>query len=152
MDDFERLFALAALVSDPATATENAKAMQEVKKGKDENTKSFKEIKAQQIALNKGRQDLESGWKSVGEAKKALKLAEADLEKERREVRDMRASAMAEVKAAQQKIDALEGDYKKRESVLKSELGIIEKAITGAENRKRKAEEDLDMIRKAVNA
>ena len=152
MDDFERLFALAALVSDPKTATENAKAMQAVKAERAENTKAFKEVKAAQIAMNVARQELEAGWKSVDEVKAALRNDKTDLDKERREVADQKASALADVKKARADISGLEAEYKNREIALKSNLGVIEKSIADASARKTQAESELEKIRKVVSA
>ena len=152
MDDFERLFALAALVSDPATAKKNAEALQEIKNGKAENTKAFKEIKAAQIAMNVARQELEAGWKSVDEVKAALRNDKTDLDKERREVADQKASALADVKKARADISGLEAEYKNREIALKFNLGVIEKSIAGANARKTQAESELEKIRKVVSA
>ena len=152
MSDFERLFALVALVNDPKTAIENAKAMQEVEAARAGNLKQFKELKAEQIAFNREKDELKAGWASVAEAKSAFNKGCVDLDRERKEVKEMKASALGDVKKARAQINALEGDYKKREAELKAGIKKIEAEVLDAKDRKQQAEDELAHVRQLVGA
>lgn len=152
MDDFERLFALAALVSDPSTAKKNADTLLEIKREREANSKAFKELKAEQIAFNKEKQGLAEGWKSISDAKSALRNEKTDIEKERKGMLEMKASALLDMKKVRQEIANSESDHKKRLNEMAAEIRKLEADVTSAKERKVKAEGELDKIRGLVSA
>lgn len=152
MDDFEKVFALIDLVSDPKTAKKNADDMKAARALNKENKDLLKKANADHAAAAAERKavmeekaKLENGWA-------ALKAAENDLKAERASVAIMRKEAGEELNARKDAMKQAEAEAARRLKQKQEELASVEAEVTAAKQRRDEVRGEIEAFRARLRA